>query len=182
MTIDEHDVEKYLAGALPDDHPAWSQTAAFAQRLSEVYPRPGAAPDAASLAATVDEARQVRIDAALRRNVTPTKVKPSRLVLAAAAAAVVSIASGVGMAAALNGNVGQSASELKVQLPVAPVSVAPVPTEAAPAEEMEELKPDPPKVQHKASTTPKTKARPATHKSEDSHDEHEDEHEDEDDD
>lgn len=185
MTINEHDIERFLSGDLPADHPAWSQTAAFTQRLGETFPRAEGPLDAAQLAAVVNEAHQVRTASALQRNLAPAPVKPARLVLAVAAAAVLAISTGVGMAAALNSGLNQQAASLDLQVPAAPVSPAlatPVPTpqpseEAAPVE-TEKPKAAPKTVTHKPRPAPKP-TKKATESHEDHEDdEHEDEHED----
>ncbi|PKQ30821.1 MAG: hypothetical protein CVT62_11405 [Actinobacteria bacterium HGW-Actinobacteria-2] len=203
MTINEHDIERFLSGDLPDDHPAWTQTAAFSQRLNSVFPSADGPLDAAQLAAVVNEARQVRTRSALQRNLVPPPMKPSRLVLAVAAAAVLAVSSGAGLAAALTGGLNQQATNLKMQLPVAPVSqaapavsqppVAPTPaaTESEPSEEAAPLETEKPKVVHKKTVTHKAKAKPKPTKTatkshdEDEHEDsdegdHEDEHEDDD--
>ncbi len=191
MTINEHDIERFLSGDLPDDHPAWAQTEALTQRLDAAFPRAGGPLDAAQLAEVVNEARQVHTTSALQRNLTPPPVKPARLVLAVAAAAVVAISSGVGMAAALNTGLNQQAADLKMQVPVAPVSqvATPVPT-PEPTEEAAPLETEKPKIVHKtvthkhkaAAPKPTKKATESHDDHEDEADEHEDEHEHEDDD
>ena len=188
MTIDEHDIERFLAGDLPGDHPAWSQTAAFTERLGSTFPSADGPLDAAQLAAVVNEAHQVRTAASLQRNLTPVPVKPARLVLAAAAAAVVAISTGVAMAAALNSGLNQQAADLKMQIPVAPVSqvATPQPTEE-PTEKAAPLETEKPKVVHKTVThKPRATAPKPTKKATESHEDHEDaeehhedEHEDE---
>jgi hypothetical protein len=188
MTINEHDIERFLSGELPGDHPAWSQTAAFSQRLDSVFPTADGPLDAAQLAAVVNEARQLRTASALRRNLVPPPMKPSRVILAVAAAAVLAVTSGAGLAAALNGGLNQQASTLKLQaqeVPIAPVSqpvVTPVPT-AEPSDDASELENVKPKVVHK-SVTPKPKAKPKptktvteSHHEDDHEGDHEDDHE-----
>jgi hypothetical protein len=187
MTINEHDIERFLSGDLPDDHPAWAQTAAFTQRLDTAFPHADGPLDAATLADVVNEARRVHTTSALQRNLTPPPVKPARLVLAVAAAAVVAISSGVGMAAALNTGLNHQASDLKMQVPVAPVSqfATPEPT-PEPSEEAAPLETEKPKIVHKTVThKPKATTPKPTKKATESHDDHEDgddEHEDEHDD
>lgn len=185
MTINEHDIERHLSGDLPDDHPAWTQTEAFTQRLNSVFPSADGPLDAAQLTAVVNEARQVRTTSALRRNLVPPPMKPSRLVLAVAVAAVLAVSSGAGLAAALNGGLNQSATNLKMQVPVAPMSQvapvtpAPVATEPESSEEAAPLETEKPKVVHKKTVTHKAKAKPKpTKTATESH--HEDEHEDSD--
>ena len=187
MTFNEHDIEKFITGDLPDDHPAWSQAEAFTQRLDSVFPTASGPLDAAQLAAVVAEAQQVRTASSLRQNLAPVPVKPTRVLLAVAAAAVVAVSSGAGLAAALNGGLNHQAAALKVDAPVSQAAVpTPVATESEVAEEAAPLETEKPKVVHKPVTQKKKSAPKPTKKAteshedhEDSDDDHEDEHEDE---
>jgi hypothetical protein len=128
MPIYDNDIARFLAGRMAAEDPAAAEAAAFLQRLDSVRPTAStAAFDADQLAAVIEEARQIRIATALRTNTVAVPVRAPRLAIAALAAALIALTTGVGVAAAING--GPASKTLPAEL----VSVAPQPTPAAPS-------------------------------------------------
>jgi len=141
MGINESDVERYLAGSMAKDDPAWGEVSAFLESLDSAYPVESvAALEDRHVPALAREARLVAGGQDLSKRRTMKDIfafKTHRALIATIAAALIALTAGVGVASALGVNplahLAPASDPVVTPVPTAPTESA-VPT-AGPTED-----------------------------------------------